>query len=58
MLDPPLHIAPGERIHYSCSWDNSAENPDQFFDPPRDIRYGERTDEEMCFGFTLVSFTP
>ncbi len=58
MLDPPVHIEPGERIHYSCSWDNSAENPDQFFDPPQDIRYGERTDEEMCFGFTLVSFSP
>jgi len=58
MLDPPIHIDPGERIHYSCTWDNSAENPDQMFQPPRDIRYGERTDEEMCFGFTLMSFTP
>lgn len=58
MLDPPVHLDPGEPINYSCSWDNSAENPDQFFQPPQDIRYGERTDEEMCFGFSLVSFTP
>jgi hypothetical protein len=29
--------------------DNSAANPNQGFDPPRDIHFGESTDDEMAF---------
>jgi hypothetical protein len=36
--------------------DNSAENPDQQFDPPRDIHFGEATHEEMSIAFTSVVF--
>ena len=43
-------------FNMSCSWNNSADNPNLIHNPPIDISYGERTDEEMCFGFTLISF--
>ncbi|MAA78618.1 MAG: hypothetical protein CL916_05115 [Deltaproteobacteria bacterium] len=43
-------------FNISCTWNNSAENPNIIHNPPVDISNGERTDEEMCFGFTLVSF--
>ena len=50
-----VSIPEGSIVSMSCTWDNSADNPNQMYDPPRDIGYGERTDEEMCFGFSLVS---
>ena len=45
----------GSTAEYSCTWDNSADNPNLPYDEPVDTTYGERTDEEMCFMFTLVS---
>jgi len=54
MLKEPLQVNGGDTLGFECTWDNSADNPNQFFDEPQDIRYGERTDEEMCFSFTLV----
>jgi hypothetical protein len=51
----PMLISPGDTFHYSCTWDNSAENPNQTHEPPIDVRYGERTDEEMCYAFTYLS---
>jgi hypothetical protein len=56
MFEEPVHISFGDRLTMECTWDNSADNPDQMNDPPVDILYGERTDEEMCFGFTLVAY--
>lgn len=55
MFRDPAVVQPGDVVSFECTWDNSAENPNQTFDPPQDIRFGERTDEEMCFAFTLVS---
>jgi len=55
MFRDPAVVQPGDTVSFECTWDNSAENPNQTFDPPQDIRYGERTDEEMCYAFTLVS---
>jgi hypothetical protein len=51
----PVTVETGDTVRMSCTWDNSADNPEQFADPPQDVGYGERTDEEMCFGFTLIS---
>ena len=56
-LKEPVTVGPGESLGVECTWDNSADNPNQFFDPPQTIRYGERTDEEMCFAFALASIT-
>lgn len=52
----PVHVSSGTAINLSCTWDNSAENPNQMHVPPSNVRYGERTDEEMCYAFSLVSY--
>jgi hypothetical protein len=54
MYKEPFAVNGGDTLGFECTWDNSAENPDQFYDTPQDIRYGERTDEEMCFVFALI----
>ena len=51
-----LTFEKGARMRFSCTWDNSAGNPNQIHSTPEDVRYGERTDEEMCYFFTLISF--
>ena len=55
MYHEPVTVPAGSNIHMSCTWNNSTSNPDLIIDPPQDIGYGERTDEEMCYAFTLVS---
>lgn len=55
MFPEPIDVAGGDTLHLECTWNNSSSNPDLIHDPPKDTRYGERTDEEMCFAFTLVS---
>ena len=55
MFDQPIFLAAGTKFSLSCSWDNSTNNPNLIIDPPVDIGYGERTDEEMCYVFTLAS---
>ncbi len=49
-------LAKEDEIKVSCTWDNSAENPNLIHNPPIEIGYGERTDEEMCYAFTMISF--
>jgi hypothetical protein len=51
----PAPLTAGDRVKIRCTWDNSATNPNQHFDPPQDISFGEGTTDEMCFGFTLVA---
>lgn len=51
----PADLAPGDRLHIQCSYDNSADNPNQVNDPPQDVAFGEGTTDEMCFGFTMVA---
>jgi hypothetical protein len=51
----PLVIQGGDVFHVECTWNNSTSNPELIHDPPVPIGYGERTDEEMCFAFTLLS---
>jgi len=55
MFKEPMTIAPGGRINIECTWNNSESNPDLIHFPPQETYYGERTDEEMCFAFTLAS---
>ena len=42
----PIDFRPGDTLEYSCTWDNSAGDTS--------VQYGERTDEEMCYFFTIV----
>jgi len=51
----PVAMSSGDSLHQTCTWNNSASNPDLIHDPPIDTFYGERTDEEMCFTFLLAS---
>ena len=51
----PAPVVTGDIVKIKCTFDNSATNPNQHYDPPRDIPFGEGTSDEMCFGFTLVA---
>ncbi len=55
VFNEPIVLYPGDRIRLKCTWNNSVSNPDLIHNPPIDTGYGERTDEEMCFAFTLLS---
>jgi hypothetical protein len=46
----------GSRIDMEAVYDNSERNPHQVLSPPRKIRFGEQTTDEMCMaimGFTF-----
>lgn len=49
MFEEPAIIQPNERLSMSCTWDNTADNPRQYNDPPQTVRFGEGSNEEMCF---------
>lgn len=51
----PLQLPRGTRIDVIATYDNTSSNFDNPHKPPRDIVWGEGTDEEMCsvfFGYT------
>ena len=52
----PLKAPAGTRIDVEALYDNSLSNPNNPFNPPRTIPFGEQTTNEMMFGF--VSVTP
>jgi peroxiredoxin len=47
----PVHIKKGSRLDVLAVYDNSAKNPNNPFDPPRTVFFGEYTTNEMCFVF-------
>jgi cytochrome c5 len=51
----PVLVPAGAKVDFRCTWDNSAANPNQFNDPPVDVSYGERTDQEMCYAFSILA---
>ncbi len=55
MYKEPVRLEANTKFNLSCTWNNGADNPNLVLDPPQDIGYGERTDEEMCYAFTLAS---
>lgn len=44
----PVALDVGDTLRWSCTWDNS--------EGESAVGFGERTDEEMCFFFTIMSF--
>jgi tetratricopeptide (TPR) repeat protein len=46
-LDPPLALPAGTAIEVEFAWDNSAANPHNPHRPPRRVRHGPRSDDEM-----------
>ncbi len=55
-FDTPAYLpADGGELEVTCTWDNSAGNPDQINASPEDVVWGENTDAEMCFAFLYFS---
>jgi hypothetical protein len=51
----PVALPFGTRIDLSARYDNSAGNPENPNSPPRDVRWGESTTDEMCIAFLGVT---
>jgi peroxiredoxin len=47
----PIHAKGGTRFEIEAVYDNSAKNPNNPSVPPRRVRVGEQTTDEMLFGF-------
>lgn len=47
----PIKVKAGTHFHLEAVYDNSSKNPNNPFNPPRIITYGEQTTNEMCFVF-------
>ena len=47
----PLALPRGTKLDLVAVYDNSENNPRQTAHPPRVVRFGEQTTDEMCFAF-------
>jgi len=47
----PIAVKAGTRFDIEAHYDNSAKNPRNPSNPPRLVKFGEQTTDEMCFGF-------
>ena len=47
----PIALPKGTRVEMVAHFDNSSSNPVNPSKPPREIRWGEQTTDEMCIGF-------
>jgi peroxiredoxin len=55
----PIDIKPGTRLEVEAFYDNSSKNPNNPSDPPRWVKFGEETTDEMCYiFFGATSDTP
>jgi Copper type II ascorbate-dependent monooxygenase, C-terminal domain len=55
----PLRLAKGTVIKLDATYDNSADNPSNPSKPPRRVRWGEQTTDEMCLlGVQVVTDNP
>lgn len=50
-LKEPIAFKAGTKFHVEATYDNSAKNPNNPFSPPTWVRFGDQTDNEMCFVF-------
>lgn len=55
-LKEPLHLPKGTKIVLDATYDNSSGNPNNPNDPPKDVRWGEQTSDEMMLLVCTVSF--
>jgi thiol-disulfide isomerase/thioredoxin len=51
----PLALPRGTKLRLVAVYDNSERNPRQTAHPPRLVRFGEQTTDEMCFAFFGVT---
>jgi peroxiredoxin len=58
-LKQPLTLKPGTLLAVEAIYDNSNKNPNNPFSPPRWVKFGEQTTDEMCYIFLgATSETP
>jgi hypothetical protein len=50
-LDKPVKVKAGTRFDVEAYYDNTARNPNNPNTPPKTVRFGEQTTDEMCFVF-------
>lgn len=54
-FDKPIRAPAGTRFEIEAHYDNSTGNPNNPFQPPRDITLGQQTGNEMCTAFLGVT---
>jgi peroxiredoxin len=54
-LKEPVRLTKGTKLGVQAVYDNSAKNPNNPFNPPQWVFFGEQTDQEMCFVFFGVT---
>ena len=47
LFEKPIDLPAGTVLHAEITYDNSAENPENPFHPPQDIRWGRGSNDEM-----------
>jgi hypothetical protein len=58
-LKQPLSVKAGTRFDIEAIYNNTDKNPNNPFNPPRPVMFGQRTTNEMCLGFLgATSDTP
>jgi hypothetical protein len=53
--EKPVTIPFGATLNLSCRYDNTAANPKNPSEPPKMVRFGEGTEDEMCLAFLGVA---
>jgi mono/diheme cytochrome c family protein len=51
----PVKLPKGTRLEMQYTYDNSAVNPHNPSDPPREVKFGEETTNEMAFAFVSLT---
>jgi mono/diheme cytochrome c family protein len=51
----PIFLPAGTKLNVEARFDNSATNPRNPSSPPKEVRWGEATTDEMCIGFIAVT---
>jgi hypothetical protein len=55
----PVRLPKGSILEIEAHFDNSADNPSNPSDPPRTVRWGDGTNDEMCLGiFEFMAADP
>ena len=52
----PVHLPKGTHLSLVAHYDNSSDNPHNPNNPPKHVRFGEQTTDEMCFAFFTYTF--
>ena len=53
--ESPIKLPKGTQISMTYTYDNSANNPRNPSNPPREVKFGEQTTNEMAFTFVQVT---